>query len=319
MPPPGPRATAPGRHGPGTDLETSWQPARAAAVALLIAVVLVGLRGEVPALGRSGPLRQHPLLIGVILEAVLAALLIAVQIRNRRPQPGAWLATRLRGGLNLLLGAGLVAVPVALLVTHLPPPRPHPIRPRPQPTLPGHPGGRPPHGPPTGSAAPASLIFTVLALLVLAAAVVVVLIAARRRIRYAAVPVQVIDEIDDGEQLREAVESGEAALRELGDARAAIVACYVAMERELAGAGTARAAADTPDELLGRAAGAGLIRGGAAARLTALFYAARFSSHPVPQSSREQARQALREMAADLASGPRPPVQQAGAAPGAGP
>jgi Domain of unknown function (DUF4129) len=282
-------------------------------------VVLVGLRGEIPALGRSGPLRQHPLLTGLTLEAVLAALLIAVQIRNRRAQPGAWLAARLRGGLNLVLGAGLVAVPVALLVTHLPPSRPHRLRPRPQPTIAGTPGARPLHGPPPGSGVPVSLVLTILALLVLAAAVVVALIAARRRIRYTAVSVQAAGEIDDGEQLREAVELGEAALRELGDARAAIVACYVAMERELAGAGTARAVAETPDELLARAAGAGLIRGSAAARLTALFYAARFSSHPVPPSSRDRAQQALRDMAADLASRPRPPAQETSAAPGAGP
>jgi hypothetical protein len=313
-------SAAPGAALSGADPETSWQPGRVIAVALLIGVVLVGLRGQIPALRRHGPLGQHPLLIGLTLEAVLAALLIAARVRDRRPAPGAWLAARLRGVLNLVLGAGLVAVPVALLVAHLPPPRPHrvrPPRPRPLPTVPGSPR-QPLHGPPPGSGAPASLILTVLALLVLAAAVTAALIAARRRTRLTAVSVQAIGELDEQEQLRGAVESGEAALRELSDARAAIVACYVAMERELAGAGTARSAAETPDELLARAAGAGLIRGAAAGRLTGLFYAARFSSHPVPQSSRDQAQQALREMAADLASRPQDPQPQgspAGTAP----
>ena len=288
-------------------------------MALLIGVVLVGLRGEIPALGRNGPLQQHAVLIALILEAVLAALLIVVRIRNRRPHPGAWLAARLRGVLNVVLGTGLVAVPVALLVAHLPPPRPHRLRPRPLPTIHGAAPGRPLHGQPPGPGVPAGLILTGLAVLLLVVAVAAALIAARRRIGLTAVAVGAGGGTDDEEQLREAVESGEAALRELTDARAAIVACYVAMERELAGAGTARAAAETPDELLARAAGAGLIRGGAAGRLTGLFYAARFSSHPVPQASRDQARQALREMAADLSARPRPPAPEDSPVPGTGP
>ena len=46
---------------------------------------------------------------------------------------------------------------------------------------------------------------------------------------------------EDPEQLREAVESGRSALRTVDDARAAIIACYVAMESSLAERGTARA------------------------------------------------------------------------------
>ena len=62
--------------------------------------------------------------------------------------------------------------------------------------------------------------------------------------------------------LRSAVASGSAALRRVDDARAAIIACYVAMEQSLARAGTARAAADAPDELLARAMAAGTVRAG---------------------------------------------------------
>ena len=58
---------------------------------------------------------------------------------------------------------------------------------------------------------------------------------------------------EDPEDLREAVESGRSALRTIDDARAAIIACYVAMENSLAERGAARAVADTPDELLARA------------------------------------------------------------------
>jgi hypothetical protein len=314
MPEAWPQASMPG--GAGADPEASWRPGRVAAVALLIGVVVIGLRGEIPALGRHGPLRQHPLVIGLTLEAVLAALLIAVRVRHRRARDGAWLATRLRGALNLALGTGLVAVPIALLVTHLPPPRPHQPRPRPGPTV--GPAPIPRHGSPLGTGVPVGTVLTVIAVVVLAVAVAVALIMARRRTGHLVTPAAVSGEADDGDQLREAVESGEAALRELGDARAAIVACYVAMERELAGAGAPRAAADTPDELLSRAARAGLIHGGAAGRLTALFYAARFSTHPVPPASRDQALQALRELAADLATRPRSGAP-GNASPGSGP
>ena len=108
---------------------------------------------------------------------------------------------------------------------------------------------------------------------------------------------------EDPEDLREAVESGRSALRTVDDARAAIIACYVAMEASLADRGAARAVADTPDELLARATSSGLVRGTAAARLTALFYEARFSSHPLGSAQRDAAGQALDELAAAL--GPR--------------
>src|ERR1019366_9702972 len=83
--------------------------------------------------------------------------------------------------------------------------------------------------------------------------------------------------------------------------RAAMIACSLAMETSAADRGTARAVADTPDELLARARATGLVRGTAAARLTALFYEARFSSHPLDRSHRDAAAHALDELAAALA------------------
>jgi hypothetical protein len=73
------------------------------------------------------------------------------------------------------------------------------------------------------------------------------------------------------------------------------------MENSLAERGTARALADTPDELLRRATATGIVRGTAAARLTELFYEARFSSHPLDRGQRDAAGQALAELAAALA------------------
>jgi hypothetical protein len=90
----------------------------------------------------------------------------------------------------------------------------------------------------------------------------------------------------------EVVESGRSALRAIDDARAAIIACYVAMEASLDERGAARVIADTPDELLTRATAMGIVRGTAASRLTGLFYEARFSSHRAVV--REGARPGLR-------------------------
>ena len=104
----------------------------------------------------------------------------------------------------------------------------------------------------------------------------------------------------DADELREAVESGRLAFAELDDARAAIIACYVAMEGSLADQGAARGAADTPDELLARVISAGIVRGAAARRLTGLFYEARFSTHPLGRAERDAASAALDELAAEL-------------------
>jgi hypothetical protein len=119
--------------------------------------------------------------------------------------------------------------------------------------------------------------------------------------------------VEDPESLREAVESGRTALRALDDARAAIIACYLAMEASLAQRGAARGVAGTPDELLARATGQGVVRGTAAVRLTALFYEARFSSHPLDPGQRDAAEQALDELAATLNAAESAPAMEVGA------
>jgi hypothetical protein len=47
------------------------------------------------------------------------------------------------------------------------------------------------------------------------------------------------------------------------------------------------------------------VHGTAPARLTALFYEARFSSHPMDQAQRQAAEQALNELAAALSDQPQ--------------
>jgi hypothetical protein len=126
--------------------------------------------------------------------------------------------------------------------------------------------------------------------------------------------------VPDSQDLLEVVESGRSALRAIDDARAAIIACYVAMEASLDEHGAARVIADTPDELLTRARAMGIVRGTAAARLTTLFYEARFSSHPLDRGHLDAAGQALAELAAELAESrsgrkwsPSEPAKQNGA------
>jgi hypothetical protein len=84
------------------------------------------------------------------------------------------------------------------------------------------------------------------------------------------------------------------------DVRAAIIAAYAAMERELARAGTVRRASDTPTDLLERAVRDGRLSPGPARTLTDLFREARFSHHPMPPGRRDEAARALARVSDDL-------------------
>jgi hypothetical protein len=275
--------------------QSRQQLARVVLAALLVVAVVAGLRGEVRPLSFRSLPRSHDAAVGLALEAVLAAEMAALVIRRRRAPDAALLVLRLRGLIGAALAIGLIGIPVLLLLANLP--KPHGQR-HPNPfQRPGHGRRLPKAGP--ALHLPIVGILTTLLVIAIVAAIVVCVIVLRRWTGYAAKAV-LEPEDDDEEKLREAVESGRAALRELDDARAAIIACYLAMERSLASAGAARTAAETPDELLARAARAGLVRGEAAGRLTALFYEARFSSHPLPASSKTEAQRALSELAASL-------------------
>jgi hypothetical protein len=244
-----------------------------------------------------------------------AALFGATLIQDRRAPRPPVLVARLRGWLRLVLGAGLAAVAVLLIVSaHL-----HLFT---QPSPARGPSGtsrpsilRPPgsHGVPgtTSSIPAAAILYGLLAAVLVAAAVIGVVWLLRHRVPALGPPPG--DAEEDVTGLRRAVASGSDARRRLDDARAAIIACYAAMERSLTEAGAARAAADTPDELLTRATAAGIVRGDAAGRLTGLFYEARFSSHPMSPAERDEADRALGELAAGLHA----PASSAAAAPAA--
>lgn len=288
---------------------------RMALAALLVAVVLAGISAAIPHVRwGSGPARGQALVLGVGLEVVLAILLLVAEWHRRRVpavgQPAAGLRVVLRAGLI----GWLIAIPVLILLNAA-----GKLKPRPLPTtkpfhLKLHQGTHKAGGGIHFDLAP--VLYVLIALVLLAAIVACVVLI--RRQSWRRLGVADLGELTDSEteeQLRQAVRSGQAALHEIDDARLAIIACYVAMEQSLARAGASRGAAETPDELLDRVAESGLVHGGEAARLTALFYEARYSTHPVPDERRDEARHALEVLAAGLG---RRAEQAAAEASGAG-
>jgi hypothetical protein len=307
----------------------SWA-GRVVPVDLLIVLALAGLRGAVATPHWDGPLHSSGVAIGVALAVVLATLLTITAIRARAARnradvdatDGAGPAAKLRTVLMLVLSGGIVACVVTILIAlhlHLFNVKPRQLKLHSPPPPHVNPFTGRPAAPATGK--PVIQLSDILYALLVAALVLAVVVAVRwsNRLRLAIRPDDGDEETEDSEDLREAVESGRAALRTFDDARAAIIACYLAMERSLAERGTARGVADTPDELLTRAIQNEVVHGTAAARLTALFYEARFSTHPMDQGQRTAAERALDELAADLtaddptAGGLAPRSESAGA------
>ena len=292
------------------------QIARLLPLVLLVVLVIAGLRGVVPAPRWDGPLKADGVAIGIALEVVFGALLLVVRARDAtarravpsRPynaaapdiEPPRALRLTLKYVLSLCM-LGIAVVLIANLHLHLfrggPGSAPNQqIKHNRLPTL------RPAV---TGSLnIPLAPILYALLIVAIVAAVAVS-IWWSTRLRRPARPAVIEDVTAD--ELRAAVDEGRAALAGIDDARAALIACYVAMERRLAERGAARGAADTPDELLARAVAAGVVRGGAAGRLTALFYEARFSTHPLDAGQRDAASAALDDLAAELAAKPEAP------------
>jgi len=220
------------------------QIARLLPLVLLVVLVIAGLRGVVTAPRWDGPLKGYGVAIGIALEVVFCALLLVVRSRDAaasraarsRPygaeQQDIEPAQALRFTLTSVLIACIVGVAVILLADlHLHffsgPGRLAPPRTLKSGVLPlrksGGGGGtlHIPLGP---------ILYALLIIAIVAA--VVVSIWWSTRLRLPAAPL-VIDDVST-EELRAAVAEGRAALAEIDDARAAIIACYVAMERRLA-------------------------------------------------------------------------------------
>jgi Domain of unknown function (DUF4129) len=119
---------------------------------------------------------------------------------------------------------------------------------------------------------------------------------------------EVVDEAPSATDVAEVVAAGRAALGELDEPRAAVIRSYAAMETALGELGMQRRGADTPTELLQRAASARLFSptgAAAATELAGLFERARFSRRALPPDARLQAAAAFNRLDAELRASAR--------------
>jgi Domain of unknown function (DUF4129) len=270
----------------------------------LIATTIVGVRA---AAGLNwhvvqGPAsRRIPVTAGlaIVLTGLLAALLV---LRVRRPAPGQP-AALLRRALTVIASALLAAMAIAFVISVLESASAHAVPPNMRTApVPGvtRRGYKPPfrYGHVMGGGDLGRLLtYAALAVLVVVAVLAFIILLRRRRAMILEAPEP---EPDETEKLRKAVHAGQAALRSVSDARQAIISCYAAMEDSLGQAGARRTAAETPDELLARVFAGGIVHGAAAARLTRLFYAARFSEHEVTEVARLTAMHSLADIELEL-------------------
>ncbi|MGD0063036.1 MAG: DUF4129 domain-containing protein [Streptosporangiaceae bacterium] len=297
---------------------------RVAAVAVLLAVTVIGLRtrgafshtpnAAVAGATGAGLVTAMAACEGVALVAFI--VLLAATRRQRRPRDEEeperlyfpwWAKTA-----GVLLALGLLVTPLVVLFTlktrtHAPVP---PLAPRVNPLS----RAQPPNAPAQSSPWP------LIAGMVIAIVVVLVLTLLTRRRRLPGRP----NRVDRVAALAQGLAAGSAALQANHEPRAAIIACYTAMEQGFAAAGSAPAAADTPAEVLARATAAGIVRrrsgAGPAEVLTGLFRRARYSAEPMTSADSAAAAAALTRMRADLGVlAPAAAAAGAGAPAGAGP
>jgi len=271
-----------------------------AAVAILLAVAAAGLQAHGTFSHRSNSAAEGA--TGAVLAialsaaegvALIAFILVLASVRPRRPRkddeeeprrlPLPWWAK----ALGVLLALAALAAPFAVLVSRKP--RTLPTRPVvTNPVVGGTGRLTPPHpGPP----------WPLVAGMALAIAVVLAVTLLSRRRRPAGTPRNQARRLAG---LLEALTAGRDALISAGEPREAIIACYAAMERGFAAAGSAPDPADTPAEVLARAAGAGIVRSGSPETLTGLFRRARYSAEPMTSADSGVAATALAQMRADL-------------------
>lgn len=281
---------------------------------------------------RDGPPHTQPgggraatVFVVVALSAALALLTVAVVARLRDPRAMAPKA----GDLSELLGTGrrrpswrvvvigLVVMVgwllIVLLLSRLSLPHGEvPVQQAPEAAAAPH--GAPPSQAPrtapskdTGTMLGMLLAATVLMLLVLVTGTILM---SRRKARAVAPHPSLDDGSDDlpspqrSECLVRAAELGLAEMADLTrDPREAIIACYAAMERELANfPGAAPQEFDTPTEVLARAVELRALHRDNAAELVNLFEEARFSPHVMRETHRDAATHVLRLVLGELRS-----------------
>jgi hypothetical protein len=106
------------------------------------------------------------------------------------------------------------------------------------------------------------------------------------------------------QRVRAAVDEGLADLDDNdADPRRAVIACWVRLETAAAAAGTPREVGDTSTELVARLLADHMVSGEVLAGFAAVYRQARFATHAVDESMRDQARAALRQVRDELVAG----------------
>lgn len=162
-----------------------------------------------------------------------------------------------------------------------------------------------------GSLAPVVITIMVGALVALAALVLFLLLRwlLVERVRRTAVLDRAASQPEDGDaaaaQVRDTLRAGLADLDAGGDPRRVVIACWLRLERVAARVGAARQVADTPAELVTRLLATHHVDDAALRRLAGAYRAARYAPSSVDDSLVETAREALREVDAQLVAGVR--------------
>ncbi|OMC22983.1 DUF4129 domain-containing protein [Mycobacterium colombiense] len=303
---------------------------RVVALIVLLFVVAAALRGYLPA--RQDEMRSESggraalTFVVAILAVTLALIAVAVVARLRDPRAPAPNA----GGLSemlgtgkgrpswrvLLIGAAVIAawLLVVILLTRF---SGHGVAPAPSPPDGGaaastHPPAQPPqqhpHRPRDGSQ---NLLGILLACTVAMLVMFVAGTVASTRRRWRPVTPAIADEPAESpapaprsESLARAAERGLAEMTDLSrEPREAIIACYAAMERELAQVpGAVPQEFDTPTEVLARAVEHHALHADNAGQLVNLFAEARFSPHVMNEGHRDIAVGVLRLVLDELGS-----------------
>jgi hypothetical protein len=268
------------------------------AVVVALGIAAVGVRAAAGATLRNAGLTAAA---AVGLALLFAILTLTAAAKYRDHVRGTYAATtvedRLRQATTAFLFVSASLVPVTLLYLHRPvaykpaPPKPELHRPPRQ--LP--PGGSGVDGLPWWLNAILVGVLIVVGLLVLTWLIALAI----RLLRNLPViepteAAELIESQAEDEALADALLAGRSALAG-DDTRAAIIACYAAMEASLEQIGITRARSDSPSDLLQRAMTRDLPGTGPrdAVTLTNLFREARFSTHPMTPAQLEAARSAL--------------------------
>ena len=301
---------------------------RVVAVIVLLVAVAAALRGYLPGVERAD--RPPPpgdgsslvyvvALIGISLLIVVVAIISRLRDPRRAPSSAAGLPARLFDGRGrpawrvLLIGAAVLVVwllAVWLLSRFI--------------VL--QPSGQPQSAAPSSAATPAAnaprrprpdsgadhdvLRYLIASAVALLATIVggAIVTARRRRVGQPRIdpaqPLEVPTPTVAAASLVRAAESGLAEIEDLSrEPREAIIACYAAMERELAHfPGAVPQAFDTPTEVLARAVEHHALHVDNAAELVNLFEEARFSPHVMSEAHRMSALRVLQFVLAELRS-----------------